>query len=452
MAIRREVSSSANGSVERQLSPFEKVIWRLSEAAPLNFSVFCRVSGPLTEPVLRRALVAAQKRHPLCQVRIQQTGQGPGYRTSDVPELPLRVHQADSDQCLEIVEEEINTPIPWDSGPLVRCALIRRSAQLHHVLLTFHHMVGDATSGVYLMRDLIDAAGQAATTDSSVNLPPLADSTPLDHRLPIYTRGFSGFRRTVGLAAGTLLQNARLRRPDWIRPDRDVPPSERRTRVLSRTLEADFSERLRARCRQEKTTIHGALTAAICLQIAHEMDHGRSVSIRHRTAVNVRDILLPTAGEDVGFFASMVFYRGQVSRHDQFWDIARVANGQIKSAIAKGTPADAVRMVPHLYRLLGGDRLSPEKLARLWRKHNPTTTGLTNIGAVKIETQFGAFTIEDMQFAVSPAALGDFTCCCSSLHGRLFWNFMLPEPTFRPERAERLTEEMVARLVDAVSS
>lgn len=451
MAIRREAPSSANGSVERPLSLFEKVIWRLSEAAPLNFTVFCRVSGPMTEELLRQALAAAQKRHPLCQVRIEETGHGPEYRTSGVPELPMRVHLAESDKCLGIVEEEINTPISWKTGPLVRCALILNPAQRHHVLLTFHHVVGDATSGVYLMRDLIDAAARAERAGSSVDLPQFVDSIPLDHRLPIYARGFSGFRRTVGLATRTLLQNARLGRPSRIPPDRDVPTSERRTRVLGRTLEPDLAERLRARCRHEETTVHGALTAAICLQVAHEVGPGKSVSIRHRTAVNMRDMLLPQVDEDIGLFTSMVFYRGKVCRRDGFWDVARVVNRQIKSAIAEGTPAIVARMVPRFYSMLGGDRLSPQKLASLWRRHNPTTTGLTNIGALQIETQQGAFAIEDLQFAVSPAALGDFTCCCSSLHGRLFWNFMLPDPTFRPERAEKLTDEAVDRLVNAVS-
>ena len=147
-----------NTEFERPLSPVEKVIWRLNEGASLNVTMICRIRGALAEDVLREALDRLQQRHPYLRVRVEDSAQGLVYRVNDVPTIPLRVRDVPADGWLPIVEEEINRAIPSETGPLVRCIHLRHREELSHLLVTFHHVIGDAMSGAYMVRDILAAA------------------------------------------------------------------------------------------------------------------------------------------------------------------------------------------------------------------------------------------------------------------------------------------------------
>ena len=71
----------------------------------------------------------------------------------------------------------MNEPIAASTGPLVRVVLVEHSADNHTLILNFHHSVGDGWSGVYLLRDIVQAASGAA-------LETLPDVVGVDNRFP----------------------------------------------------------------------------------------------------------------------------------------------------------------------------------------------------------------------------------------------------------------------------
>jgi hypothetical protein len=81
--------------------------------------------------------------------------------------------------------------------------------------------------------------------------------------------------------------------PALLRADSDVPPQERWLRVYAREFDEVFTSELVQRIRQERTTVHGALSAALCQTVANEIAGEGSVSIKHRSPVNVRAQLVP---------------------------------------------------------------------------------------------------------------------------------------------------------------
>ena len=241
-----------------------------------------------------------------------------------------------------------------------------------------------------------------------------------------------------------------LNKPASIRADREAAPHERHIRVVAREFDGSFTRQVVQRARQESTTVHGALSAAMCLETARDIAGDEHVSIKHRSPVNMRKHLVPPVGEELGMFASMVFFRDKVSSRDDFWSLSREISAQLTAGVDAGVPEMVVKMLPELYWLVGGDRLSDEDLAERWRKVTPTTTGLTNIGRLNMETHAGELEIESLHFAVAPSALADFSCTAASIAGRLNWNFMCPEPVFSYPRAMQLADRIVERLQRAV--
>jgi NRPS condensation-like uncharacterized protein len=358
----------------------------------------------------------------------------------------LRCVEDVADQWTDVVEDEINEPIPWPTGPLVRCVLIRHARDLHHVVVTFHHLIGDGMSGVILIRDLVRIAGGGTATAP----PPLPRAVPMDWRLPRSVRGWRGFWRVLRFALRTVGEDLRFKPPDRVRPDREAPPQGRRTVIFARELDEAMTAKLVDRSRREGTTIHAALSAALCLGVAHDIAGDRPISLKHRSPVNLRSALDPPVADDIGMFASMTFYRGRLCSRDDFWELARAIRNRIAGETKRGTPAIAVKMVPVMYALLGGRRLSAQELAVRWERYTATTTGLTNLGRLDIGAQAGPLRVESLHFAVSPGAVGDLTSTAATLEGRLYWNFMFPEPILARPRGARLADDIVQRLQRAV--
>ena len=169
----------------RPLSPMEQGVWKMDQAAPLNFTTVARVRGPLDPAALVDALARVRLRHPHLRARIAADDAGwPWFRPCDAA-IPLRV--AAEGWSVE-VEREVNTPIPAEAGPLARCVLVWEGPDDARLLVTLHHSVGDGMSGAFLVRDLLTAlasGGQGA-------LEPLTDTRPSEGRLPAKARGLRG--------------------------------------------------------------------------------------------------------------------------------------------------------------------------------------------------------------------------------------------------------------------
>ena len=435
-------------SMLRALSPLEKVFWRLAEAAPLNVTAIARVTGPLDQDVVRSALADLQERHPLLRVRIESALPAPKYRAEGVSQIPLRLVDGSPDWHV-VAEDEINKPIDWATGPLIRCTCVLHAGPSHDLLLTFHHVIGDGMSGAFLMRDLLQRCALRLGA-SCQPIDRLHDSLPLDARLPTSANGLWGTWNMVRFLARVAGEDLRFGLPARVRAEQEAALGECTTRIVGKDFDRDFVAALTLRAREQRTTVHGALSAAICLATAHDAGSPRPLSVKHRSPVNVRQQLDPRANQDVGMFASMAFFRGRVLDTDDFWTLARRVRASIQRQVESGTPGTLIRSLPQLYRLLGGDAVSAQELGRRWRHRTPTTTGLTNLGRLDFATHYGPLAMTTLHFVASPGALGDFTCTATSFNGSLRWNFVCAEPVFSQERIQGLAQDAVRRLEQAV--
>lgn len=305
-------------------------------------------------------------------------------------------------------------------------------------------------SGAFLMRDLIEAAAQSIAGDVP-RLADLAETGSTDAGLPPAARGLRALRHHLRFILREVWLTLRTGLPLKVRRDRQLFAHSRRARVIPCQLDAALTERLSARARAEKTTVHGALSAAMLLGLLADANAARA-GVSFGTPVNVRGQLLPAVGEQVGLYVSMALYRGRVKADAPFWDLARSVKRQLEATIARGDQLAILDLLPRMIRLIGGWRLAPQALLERVERAAPSTTGLTNLGRLTIQPVHGPLKIEDCHFAACPSALGDFLSTATCLNGRIFWNFVWPDPVLTEAHARALVGGIVDRLERAVAA
>ena len=135
-----------------------------------------RLRGELHEPALRAALSRIVERHEALRTRFMTEGGEPcqvidppadfALRSVDLRGQPPMAFQA---HCVEAAE----APFDLARGPLIRGCLLRLADQEHVLLVTLHHIVGDAWSLGVLTRELSELY-RAFIQDRTDPLPPLA--------------------------------------------------------------------------------------------------------------------------------------------------------------------------------------------------------------------------------------------------------------------------------------
>ncbi len=422
--------------VKRALSPLERALWKTDLAAPLNFTTIAKVEGPLSDAALRAGLQQLQARHPHLRERIED-----GHFVEDEGlRLELRTSEASWEHE---VERELNAHITQSLARFVKASPLPRrgegqgeGSRTTHLLITLHHSIGDGMSGVLLMRDWLRAA-------SGAQLDALEDPGAVDHLLP-KTPGIAAQARLLGDDAWRMVKSGRVLR---LRRDVHRYAYERRVRVTPVVLERELVSALTGRARAERTTVHGALSAAMLLGLLHDAGRAKAGAM-FGSPVNLRATV--GAGEALGFYVSMLSFRGALRASASLWEVAREVRRSIDGHLARKADVSMLKLLPFMWDLIDGDEIAPRALVEGWEKVLPTTSGLTNLGRLAVETQYGAVRLEELHFAANPSALGEFLATATSLHGRLFWNFIWPSPVLTDEHAGALIDDVVSRLRAAV--
>ncbi len=418
----------------RPLSPSEAVLWWLDQATRLNFTTVVEVEG-LPVDHLPAALAALQRRHPALRLRIQLIDGAPHFLPSERP-IPVR----EASDLRAALEEEIDRPMPSDEGPLLRCVHLPG-----HVLLTFHHSVGDGFSGVYAARDLLTLLAAGARGEA-MELAPFADLVSADDHLPRRLRrprflataaAFAGRRAWSGLREGPPLH---FGTPGGSL-DARVP------RVCLKRLEPELVAALAARAKAEDTTLHGALAAAHLRAVAAL--HGGGATMGFATPVSLRPHLEPPVGEQLGYYVGAADARLRVDPEGDPWALARAIRGQVIRDVQSGACMMLSRFGPRLLRHFTRGPATPLQVAeRLYALRG--TTGLTNLGRVRIDADLGPMRLKGLHFVVSPSALGDQVATAIGYEGAVYWNLCFSEPTVSRDQAEVLWTQAEVCLSEAL--
>jgi hypothetical protein len=297
------IESHVEPSLTRTLGPFEHLIWLVDRWTPRHFVLVARIEGSsILEQDLNRALLQAQRRHPALRTVIDEDQRGnPHFVPCSAPIRLKVIQRTDQRHWLQEAEKQLATPFEAGEGPLLRAALVQGNA-VAEIVFAVHHSIGDGVSAMYLIRDLLEAM-------EGYTLEPLPPRLSLEESIfgtgavpnhPVPTS-------SISTAASLDLENLEM-------------PILQTLAIGSTEL-----EQVLARCRQENTTLQGALLTAVLMSLPARG------TLQCLSPVNIRS-LSSVRPDDFGLYISSGMASLDRTSPRDFWSLARSARGQVMRA------------------------------------------------------------------------------------------------------------------------
>jgi hypothetical protein len=376
-----KLSASVTPNVLRPLGHLEQWMWRANQNRPRHFVFAAEVEGQTTIEDWRTALDVVQRRHPLFSVCIKADENSvPNFRQVIGAPIPLRVVRGD-DSVLDWeheVERELTLPFDAQQAPLVRAVLLHQNLRAIY-MLSVHHSIADGFSVAFVIRDTL----QALNGKSMAPLPVLPTQEEL----------FSIKENTAADATSS-------------RESRSSPPPQPVTnrksdnpipRVKGLCLPFALTAALRNCARKERTTVHGALCAALALARRKIAGESSTEPVRILSTINTRKLL--GLGEECALLISFGRVSIELTGNGTFWDLARLA----KLGLANAQTLEGV------VRTIGGlgqafrPRLNAPAAPKGWAQAFDFEMMVSNLGNLPFETSFGDLKLERLW---GPAVVG----------------------------------------------
>jgi len=301
---------------ERRVTPVERLFTR----SPYSIvTVVARITGDISESMLRAAVSKVQQRHPNLRVRIaEDAGGDPWFTTEGAGEIPVEIVPRESDDhWIRVVRESCQIPFEFETRPPIRFILVQSPSESELIILC-HHIICDGLSLAYLARDLMAHLGDP-TREVEVLPDPVPidkDNIPEDVSLNALVRFFINRTNKKWEGDKTVFDQEDYRNLNeayWMHYNHQI---------LSVELSEAQTLALVNRCRNEEVTVNSALSAAFAgaqVIVQGEKPYHSSSGV----AGSLRDRLPRPAGEVMGFYAGVVRLKYKYNSKNGFWDNAR---------------------------------------------------------------------------------------------------------------------------------
>lgn len=428
----------------RELVPLEQAMEVLNRVAgSYNVVTISRIKGDLYPAIVRQALDFIQHRHPRLNSRIVGSLDSLRFETQGTQKIPLRVVDMVHDEYWrDVVLEELNEKIESSKG-LLRAVLVlnRSETSVGYLLTTLHHAITDGLSSIRLHQDILTYCQKIAGGDQITEVPRLMALPTVEELLPASMKGFRGKVNTM-LFLWRLKFKQLWHRPETLSFEKYVPTELRRCGMVHKKLDEELTQLFVSRCRNEKTTVQGALCAAMLLTTARRIraENATEVRVSCRSYIDLRRRIKPSISNDnLAILASSVISFHTLQTNTSFWELARDVRRQVQVGLERG---DIFIPVPLSRKIIE---------SFLARSHeSPATTGVTNVGEVNIPSVYGSFTLEEISFIAAQAAFGGIvSVAVTTFKGKMFLNFMFSEPSISRDTAENLAKGMVNFIAEA---
>lgn len=394
-----------------------------------------RIKGPLNAEMVRRALDLVQCRHPRLNSRIVGFLDSFRFETGEMPLIPLRVvDKLHNEPWTDVVLEELNEEIDSSKG-LLRTVLVRliNESHVNYLIVTVLHTISDGLSCLQLYSEILAYCQSFASDDPISQVTSLPTLPPVEELLP---------ESKKGLRKEPLCDQPEPLGVETLGFEKCVPMELRRCGLVHRQLDAELTQQLVNICRQEKTTVQGALCAAMLFAAVRKIRAGQTndVRVNCRSLVDLRQRLKPVISNEnmiVLISSLMSFHTLQINT--SFWELARDIKQQLDAGLEQGEMFSRVLMYSH-------------NVESLLRRPNEVlaTVSVSNVGRVNIPKVYGSLELEEISFVPSIAAYGDvFYAAVTTFQGKIFWNFPFSEPAISLHTMENLVNSAVSCIIDA---
>lgn len=431
----------------RELAPIEQAMEILNRrAGSYNVVTISRIEGFLNEEILRQALDLIQCRHPRLNSRIVGDLDNLRFETEGTQKIPLRVeNKLHNEEWQEVVLEEMNEKID-SSKVLLRSVLVRIESESskNYLLTTIHHAITDGLSGIQLHSEILTYCQKIASGDRMTEVATLSALPLPDKLLPESMQGFRGKIKSVLFLLRLKFQML-WNKAETLGFEKVVPTELRRCGMVHRQLDEEFTQQLVNTCRQEKTTVQGALCAAMMFAAARKIAdlQKRDVRLSCRSYVDLRRRLKPVISEEnISILASSLTSFHILHPNTLLWELARNVTQQLEAGLKRDDIFSVVLM-------------SKKIIESLLSRPNevPVTVALTNVGRINIPRVYGPFELEEISYIAAQAAFGGvFGAAVTTFAGKMILNFMFSEPSLGRDTMESLVNNAILCLVEACNN
>jgi hypothetical protein len=451
-ADRYDLDRNVTTELRRPLSPQERWYWIANQVSPLNVLSTVRVHGTISHDLLRAAAAELAAEYPVLRVAIAADADGtnPYYVPATRP-IDIRTVSGDDGEWQRQADSyELATSLDWRTGPLVRLVhIVGNSDDVHDLVLTGSHIVVDGFTVIWLLIRLLQHADRLSRSPGDTQTVSRSAVGAPEDLLPARYRGVRGFARIASSVVADGLVTA-ITRPRRLRPETPVPPSQRRTRLLCRSLSGSQLDALIQRCHAEGVTVHGALAAAMVMAIGPLVAQKDSGWIGITSPIDTRaGAVPPVPFDEAGAFVSSLTPIVRFGGGRDLWSIARKVNRSLRRRVRFGQHLAAVDGVR--YVAPASLDTSARVIARLERLGVTSNIGLTNVGRLDfLPARIGEWSLSGGQGAGSLSVAGYLLAAAGTVHGQLFWNFTYVDGVVSQPTAQQFADAAVATLLEAV--
>ena len=392
------------------------------------------LQGILTKDVLRQSLDLIQFRHPRLRSQIVGNSLDELYfvESQDRVKIPLQVvWQTKDESWQDIVVSELNQAID-SSQYLMKCFLVyRQSSENSLYLITkIHHAICDGLSAIKLHSEILQNCQNIASkiaVDSVAELPVLP---PLEKLWPKWMNGKLGEINELIFVLKLQLKQ-KLYPLSNLTVEQLVPLEDRSCGAIYKCLPPNITKKLIHICSQEKSSVQGALCAAMLLAVVDRNKKSQidKVNLICNSYADLRRRMTPQVEqENLAVMASFLMTFHKVDRQTSFWHLARDVYRQNKKGLSRGDvfkPAKSMRKIIEYY-LTNCDRV-------------PVSVGVTNVGKVEIPQNYDLFKLESINFvAGNPIFPGSLLAAVTTYQQKMHFNFTFSKPSISQQQAESM--------------
>ena len=251
-------------------------------------------------------------------------------------------------------------------------------AELNHIIFAADHVSADA---------------QATNMASRHFLEYLADPQKAEERQPIHAELPAALE--YGMPKRSQSGTKTYEKPIRL-PHKRVPGGKQLTRQIRRHIDLDEADALRGAVKANKTTLHGALSAAFLIAIREKYHLDEMTML---STVDMRRLCKPPFPSGTyGCFIDLLRTKHRTDR--PFWAIAQDAAFSLIQTIARD------QEVASIMKLWGWDFYRDEAWQMATHGRRMDGLAVTTAGASGLGRDYGRFVLEDVTMAVSTVMFG----------------------------------------------
>lgn len=400
-------------------------------ANSLNVVIISRIRGTLNEEIVRQALDLAQIHHPRLNCRIVGSLDDLRFETENTQKIPLRiVDNLDSEHWKSVAIDELNSKIDSEKV-LIRSVLVKSGdSNVNHFITTVHHAIIDAISGMYLHSEILSLCHEILRDNKLPTISKLPVLPSLEDLLP----------KIVTLNPQDKQTDKKIKTLEF---EKYLPNELRSCGLVHKKLSPELTKRIVSYSKEENTTVHGVLCAAMLLAVAERIkSEDGSLYLSCRSSVDLRRRLNPpVSDENIAMVVSALTSFHEITKDKPFGEVAREVTQQIKEKLKTSEIYNVVLSYNKGTEFL---LTNPERV--------PFSVFLTNICRVRIPSDYSFFKLEEISYALSLTAMGSvFALAASTFEEEMVLNFIYSQPAISQDTINTLINSTISILFHDVS-